>query len=247
MWKIWWAITKTNQLTISFEASVLCSLTLYCRSAVRVVTWRTLQGVCWLVTGQDWSKTGKHKSVEAKHVTVQGRIQYVFSNSAQSSLSHVYLQPTFPKLQLLVLQQKNDVYVDETPKLAVKSSMPFDEQIASAAHPLEICCTTLPETLATKSKCRLVTSSHRINKFAVCILLKGIMKDIKNDYLQWRRLCTWYLRYNFLKLCLYTAHLCKFDTEVLQLYFGGMKRREWWPYAGHTCLIIYFLMNRTLI
>lgn len=58
-----------------------------------------------------------------------------------------------------MLQQKNDVNVDETPKLAVKSSMPFDEQIASAAHPLEICSTTLPETLA--KKCRLLTSSEK--------------------------------------------------------------------------------------
>lgn len=107
-----------------------------------------------------------------------------FSNSAQSFLSRVYLQPTFPKLQLFVLQQKNDVNVDETPKLAVKSSMPFDEQIASVAHPLEICCTTLPETLATKSECRLLTSSQRAHTFAVCILLKGIMEDMKNDYLQ---------------------------------------------------------------
>lgn len=96
----------------------------------------------------------------------------------------MYLQPIFPELQLLMLQQKNDVNVDETPKLAVKSSMPFDEQIASAAHPLEICCITLPETLATKSRCRLLTSSQRTHKFAVCILLKGIMEDIKNDYLQ---------------------------------------------------------------
>lgn len=95
----------------------------------------------------------------------------------------MYLQPTFPKLQLLVLQQKNDVNVDETLKLAVKSLMLFDEQIASAAHPLEICCTTLPETLATKSKCRLLTSSQRTHKFAVCILLKGMMEGMKNDYL----------------------------------------------------------------